>query len=113
MGRVWCTELFSSTVLTIEMLGVKLMQKLRPCIICDKLPFQNLSVSVCLHNTGLTVFNSVLYLTIFSSCPGGFLRKMQRGAKKISTIPMMVISQGKPMLSAMDPPMDGPVTRNN
>lgn len=49
-----------------------------------------------------------LDLTIFSSCPGGFLRKRQRGAKLISTIPIMVISQGKPMLSAMAPPMDGP-----
>lgn len=27
----------------------------------------------------------------------------------MSITPMMVISQGKPMLSAMDPPMDGPV----
>lgn len=26
----------------------------------------------------------------------------------MSMIPMMAITQGKPMVSAMDPPMDGP-----
>lgn len=28
----------------------------------------------------------------------------------MSTTPMMVITQGKPMVSAMDPPIDGPVS---
>lgn len=31
----------------------------------------------------------------------------------MSTIPMMVITQGKPMVSAMDPPMDGPVSHRD
>lgn len=63
------------------------------------------------HTEYISAYSSLraLKLTIFSSCPGGFLRKIQRGAKKMSTIPMMVISQGKPMFSAMDPPMEGPV----
>lgn len=74
------------------------------------LAFKGFHISVCLCRIWLTVFECVLNLTIFSSCPGGFLRKRQRGAKKISTIPMMVISQGKPMLSAMDPPIDGPAS---
>lgn len=56
---------------------------------------------------------SCLSLTIFSSCAGGFLRKIQRGANKMSTIPMMVITHGKPMVSAMDPPIDGPVSGKN
>lgn len=51
--------------------------------------------------------------TIFSSCAGGFRRKIQRGAKKMSTIPMMVITHGKPMVSAMDPPIDGPAPGGN
>lgn len=72
------------------------------------LTFQDFHISVHVCRIWLTVLKCVLNLTIFSSCPGGFLRKRQRGAKKISTIPIMVISQGKPILSAMDPPIDGP-----
>lgn len=47
-------------------------------------------------------------LTIFSSLAGGFLRKKQRGANRMSITPMMVMSQGKPMLRAIAPPADGP-----
>lgn len=31
----------------------------------------------------------------------------------MSTMPMMVITQGKPMVSAMDPPIDGPGSGTN
>ncbi len=48
-------------------------------------------------------------LTIFSSLAGGFRRKKQRGANRMSITPMMVMSQGKPMLCAIAPPADGPV----
>lgn len=51
----------------------------------------------------------VIILTIFSSCPGGSLRKTHSGAYKTHTTPIMVISQGKPMVAAMGPPIDGPV----
>lgn len=47
-------------------------------------------------------------LTIFSSLAGGFRRKKQRGANRMSIMPMMVMSQGKPMLRAIAPPADGP-----
>lgn len=82
-------------------------QKFLRIMVVD-LIFQGFHISVHLCRIWLTVFKCVLNLTIFSSCPGGFLRKRQRGAKKISTIPIMVISQGNPILSAMEPPIDGP-----
>lgn len=78
---------------------------------CEEYDFWiSVSIFLCLCRLWLNVRDSkcVLNLTIFSSCPGGFLRKRQRGAKIISTIPIIVITQGKPILSAMDPPIDGP-----
>lgn len=47
-------------------------------------------------------------LTIFSSLAGGLRRKKHRGAKRISTIPIIVMSHGNPMAFAMAPPAEGP-----
>lgn len=47
-------------------------------------------------------------LTIFSSLAGGLRRKKHRGAKRISTIPIIVMSHGNPIAFAMAPPAEGP-----
>lgn len=47
-------------------------------------------------------------IAIFSSLAGGLRRKKQRGAKRMSMIPMIVMSQGNPIAFAMAPPADGP-----
>lgn len=52
-------------------------------------------------------------LTIFSSLAGGLRRKKHRGAKRISTIPMIVMSHGNPMALAMAPPAEGPCADKN
>jgi len=52
-------------------------------------------------------------LTIFSSLAGGLRRKKQRGAKRISTIPIIVMSHGNPMAFAMAPPAEGPCVNKN
>lgn len=49
------------------------------------------------------------FLTIFSSLAGGLRRKKQSGAKTISIIPIIVMSQGKPIAFAMAPPAEGPL----
>lgn len=52
-------------------------------------------------------------LTIFSSLAGGLRRKKHRGAKRISIIPMIVMSHGNPIAFAMAPPMEGPLGKIN
>lgn len=49
------------------------------------------------------------FLTIFSSLAGGLRRKKQSGAKTISIIPIIVMSQGKPIAFAIAPPAEGPL----
>lgn len=51
---------------------------------------------------------SPVFLTIFSSLAGGLRRKKQRGAKRISMIPIIVMSHGKPIAFAIAPPAEGP-----
>lgn len=51
------------------------------------------------------------FLTIFSSLAGGLRRKKQSGAKTISIIPIIVMSQGKPIAFAMAPPAEGPLRK--
>lgn len=61
--------------------------------------------------TAIPKSSKTSFLTIFSSLAGGLRRKKQSGAKAISTIPIIVMSQGKPIAFAMAPPAEGPLEK--